>query len=257
MPPARQTDRPTDIEADPPQSQSQEPEPPVLPQNLDDYISLRITIEHSKVYDLIHTVLNDVNHYIVYPHRGKAGDNQHFHICIAGVKVESRCVDKFRIRLKRFVKGAGKLMAKAMHNGVCSFVGYVKHEDAKPYIKGFDLDWFNDIPATKWEEVEKKDGKPVKVRNPDHFKQITYMNMERVCLRYRAENGIESKELGVTLEHMHKHGWRLQVTVLRQGIPQTFFEQFTAACKGESIWCEGRFNRMMKYENWREHNDRY
>lgn len=251
MPPVLETDRPTDTETDPPQSPD-----PVLPQNLDDYLSLRMTIDHNKVHDIIHTVLHDVNHYIVYPHLGKSGDNPHFHICVAGVDTTSRCVDKFRLRCKRFAKGAGKLMAKAMHNGICSFVGYVKHESATPYIKGFDRTWFDDIPVTQWKEVEKGE-KVVKPRNPDHFKQITYMNMERVCLRYRAENGIQSNQLGATLEHMHKNGWRLQVTVLRQGIPQSFYEQFTAACKGESIWSEGRFNRMMKYENWREHNDQY
>lgn len=217
-----------------------------------DYISLRITIDHSKINEVVDTVLSGVDKYIVYPHLGSMGKNPHLHICIPGT-YDVKDVERFRKRCYKFARGSGKLMAKSLSNGIVGFVSYVKHETGTPILRGFEKDWFDSIPTYEKKAVagymDKPGSKPP--RNPDTFKQITYSNMEKLCLRYRKENGIASTQLEDTLEHMHKNGYRLQVTVLKNGIPKCYFEQFTAACKGDSIWCAGRFNRMSRDEVWR------
>lgn len=235
MPPHQPTNQPTN--------------PPTL---ADDYISLRITVGHDRIRDVVDTVLFGVDKYIVYPHLGSMGKNPHVHICIPGTYT-SKDVERYRKRCYKFARGAGKLMAKTLSNGIAGFVSYVKHEAGTPILQGFEKDWFDSVSAYEKKGIggymDKKESKAPK--NPDVFKQITYTNMERLCLRYRGENGIQSTQLEDTLEHMHKNGYRLQVTVLKNGIPRSYFEQFTAACKGDSIWSSNRFNRMSRDEPWR------
>ena len=106
--------------------------------------------------------------------------------------------------------------------------------------------------APKWESngrnigayLEKPERK--KVKNPDHFYQITYQNIEKVSLRYRKENGIKSIQLEDTLAAMCKDGWRVCLQMIKQGIPIPFYDQFTAACKGETIFTSNRFAMMRR-----------
>jgi hypothetical protein len=236
--------------------------PRKMSQNADfsSYVSGRINLAHSKLQILIDVVFKGISKYIAYPHTSDK-NVQHFHFMVPCDPNDKKFCEKLRKRCRSIDGVIGKMdvRCKIMSNGIPGFVAYVKHEKGTPVLKGYEREWFDSI-----EPLEKKNigsflektqkGQP---RNPDHFKQITYSNFERVTLRYRRENGIASTQLEDTLEHMHANGWRLQITVLRQGIPESLFEQFTAQCKGETIYCAGRFNRMKKYENWKEHNDRY
>lgn len=78
------------------------------------------------------------------------------------------------------------------------------------------------------------------------------MNMERVTLRFRAENGIKSTQLEDTLEAMHKDGCRLQITVLRGGIPSQFFDEVNAQCNNKTSFKASRFVMMRKLEYCRQ-----
>ena len=144
-------------------------------------------------------------------------------------------------------------MCKTHSNGCASFVSYVKHEIAEACLKGFSQEWFDEIEV-KHTNVGAYMEKEIKKRpkNEDHFYQITFMNMERVTHRYRAQNGIKSTDLEDTLEHMHANGWRLQVTILKQGIPAQFYDEFKAKCEGKTTFTSNRFKRMRTVERWRE-----
>lgn len=237
---------------------SQPPNQPTLgtPVTVGDrYISIRITMPHAQVYKITDTVVHDVTEYIVYPHFGK-NKNEHFHVCIPISDDDDavKLCERYRKRAKGINGGGpGKIMCKTHSNGCECFVSYVKHEAGEPIIKGFSQEWFDAIEKREtnigayMEQPLKK-----KPRNEDHFYQITFQNMEKVTLRYRAQNGIKSHDLEDTLEHMHKNGWRLQVTVIRQGIPAQFYDEFTAKCKGETTFTTGRFARMRQLERWRE-----
>lgn len=222
------------------------------------YMSMRITCAHVLLYK-IEEMLNDCEKYIIYPHLGKDKSNPHFHVCVpmpADVN-DSTFLDRYRKRAKSINGGgAGKIMCKTHTNGVSSFVGYVKHEDGKAVIKGYEQEWFDEIKKMEEKNIghfmEKKPyGKP---RNEDHFMQITYQNMEKATLKWRARHGIKSKNLEDTLEDMFKHGWRFQISVEKNGIPQTFFEQFTAQCDGSSIYKASRFVMMRKVNPYIENN---
>lgn len=221
----------------------------------DRYVSVRITTPHLNLFKVLETVVHDVEQYIIYPHFG-SNQKEHFHICVP-IRDDDDAVklcERYRKRAKAINGGGpGKIMCKTHSNGCECFVSYVKHEAGEPTLKGFSQEWFDAIEKREvnigayMERSEKK-----KPRNEDHFYQITYQNLEKVTLRYRQQNGIKSTDLEDTLEHMHKHGWRLQVTVLRQGIPAQFYDEFTAKCKGETTFTSGRFARMRSLERWRE-----
>lgn len=220
------------------------------------YISLRITLSHEQKHIIEAHVVFDAPAYIIYPHKGTKTQKDHFHVCIAGVEMTPKTVEKYRKRVSTHIgKGNGFVSAKMHATLPATFVAYVKHEAGKPILQGFSLEWFNEIAAMDINTMDKQPGfgKPAKKpRNEDHFKQITYMNMERVTMRYRKEHGITSVLLEDTLEAMHKDGWRLQITVMRGGIPQQFFDEFTAQCKNKTTFKASRFVMMRKLEQWRQ-----
>lgn len=239
---------------------AQPPNQPTQPTDDNRYISVRITLPHKDIFKVENKVLQDVEQYIIAPH--KAGsENEHFHVAIPiGREHASTVCERYRKRAKSTNGGgAGKIAVKLYENGIEQFVAYVKHEDCEPVLKGYTREWFDQVERKSKDQtmmagyLEKKAVKP---RNPDHFMQITYQNIERVCLRYRRDNGIKSKELEDTLEAMHKDAWRLQISVLRGGIPEAIYEQFTKACDEKSIYTAGRFARMRVLEKWRDENNR-
>lgn len=228
----------------------------------DRYVSVRLTLPHKEIYKVRDQLVHDVESYIIYPHLGKDGKNPHFHVCIPiiigddDVKSALRKIcEKYRKRAVSIAgSGNGKVMCKACDNGVSEFVAYVKHEVGEVYLNGFTDEWFSSIKAKDYKNIGGYMDPVVKRQKvkDDQFYQITYSNMEKVCLRYRAQNGIKSCRLEDTLEHMHQHGWRLQVTVLKQGIPSTIFDQFEAACEGKTAYRASKFVMMRTLEKWKE-----
>ena len=80
----------------------------------------------------------------------------------------------------------------------------------------------------------------------DWFRELTFRNLEKATLRYREAEGLQSKDLEVILEHMHAKGWRISMSMVRSGIPEAFYEQFTAACEGGTVWKKSRFTALKK-----------
>jgi hypothetical protein len=220
---------------------------------------MRVTLTHDEVYKILENVVHDVEKYIIYPHVGKRTQKEHFHICIPINPNDdaTKLSERYRKRAKALNGGGNSgVMCKTHANGCECFVSYVKHEVAQAHLKGFTQEWFDEIEVREERNIgaymEHQPKK--KPRNEDHFYQITYQNMERVTQRFRAEHGIKSDQLEVTLEAMHKAGWRLQVSVLRSGIPSQFYDEFTAKCKGQTSFTEGRFARMRMTEKWKEYS---
>jgi len=230
-----QTDRPTDPDRPPPT----------------EYLSVRVTDAHTN-WDKIKNVILDYEWYISYAEHGTSGTNPHFHVLLPGFG--QRCSDKIRKRLKTAgYTGNRELSVKLNQNGLSSGIQYCSKEGPPFEIGGNSADVHRWIAAApKWESngrnigayLEKPERK--KVKNPDHFYQITYQNIEKVTLRYRKENGIQSTELEDTLAAMHKDGWRVCLQMIKQGIPIPYYDQFTAACKGKSIFTSNRFAMMRR-----------
>lgn len=216
----------------------------------EEYTSMRITIAHSRFQELHDNVLHDLSWYISYPHTGKDRSNEHYHVFfVAGI------TERLRKRVKSyFGPGNGVAMFKSFKNGLTSGIQYASKEGSLPYIVGSECDeWIACAPP--WVQRNAaliNAGINQRQVKEDHFRIITYTNMEKLCLRYRNQNGLKTKDLAEVLAHMHENGYRLQYTVLKNGIVSTVYEQFTKACDGGTIYCAGRFNRMRCQERWKE-----
>ena len=73
---------------------------------------------------------------------------------------------------------------------------------------------------------------------------LSYQNMEKLTLWYRKAHGVESDQLADTLAAMHAGGWRCEQEVLAGGIPQAYYDQFTAMVHGRSIYTAEFFRSM-------------
>lgn len=223
------------------------------PTNLEpptEYYSLRVTTSDMDL--VVNHVLFDIDSYIMYPHTGKndLDPNPHYHILILG-KVP---VERLRKRVRDHIGAGNKFFSgKSNSNGLLSGISYCTHEDTKPIFKGpepWEL-WIQEAP--KWEPrplVQTKIGETRKPVHPDHFREITFRNMLKVCLRHRQDRHLKTKSLAVVLESLHHDGWFLNVQVIRQGIPSTFYDEFEARCSGDTVMREGRFNRMRVVSSW-------
>lgn len=226
-----------------------------------DYLSIRLTVEHLRWPDVM-TILEDVEVYMAWPHKGKDGENEHFHILIPDTG--RKFCDVMRNRIKRKFGdgrgGNGLFSIKNQSNGLLAGIQYCGHEDTTPYTKGPECSrWIEEAP--KWVEptpklTQTRIGEKRKPVHEDHFREITYRNMLKVCLRFRADRKLETRSLGKVLELLHKENYFLNVQVLRQGIPSTFFDEFEARCSDETVMREGRFNRMRVVASWEGGQDR-
>lgn len=79
---------------------------------------------------------------------------------------------------------------------------------------------------------------------------LDYTNMEKLTLWYHKTLSIKSDQLEDTLAEMHSAGWRFDQEVLTGGIPQTFYDQFTAMVHGKSIYTAEFIRSMAVQPEW-------
>ena len=244
----RQTAQPTNHQPDQPPV---ELTPPVC------YVSIRLTVPHSR-WPEIAAAFSDVR-YLAWPHFGKHKNNPHFHVLLPAELEKSR--ETYRKRCKKLlgVSGQRELAVKFLTNGILAGITYCKKEGTPAYLSDPSDQALVDA-ATPWIErdapgiqqfLERPPERP-RVRE-DHFKELTYRNMEKAVLRYRQTNGTRST-FEATVEHMLANGWRFSVSVLRQGIPFQIMDEVTSIMQtGKSLWTEGRVASMRRNHSldWR------
>lgn len=116
----------------------------------DGYISVRLTIEHEQL-PAVESMLNDVLKvmwYICYPHTGKGGQNEHFHILIPGNPTSKAECQRIRDVIKRTF-GARKCQYTVKHpkDNLLKAITYCSHEQTEPATKGDVQKWIDDAPA--------------------------------------------------------------------------------------------------------------
>lgn len=104
-------------------------EPPVA------YFSVRFTVAHARLQEVIDFVSTDVEWYIIYPHFGKNGDNEHFHVLLPAVDKAGR--QRFnRAASSRFGAGQSFFRTKRMQNGLTQAITYCARERTEPTAFG-------------------------------------------------------------------------------------------------------------------------
>lgn len=214
------------------------------------YISVRLTIDHSR-WDEAVSIFEGMR-WLAWPHLGKSKDNPHYHVLVveSDAKVTERIRKRARDKLK--LSGNGQFRAKLEGNGILNAITYCAKEGTVALHSHEEDRRLIDM-APDWEHRDgigqymmKKGQKPL---HEDHFKELTYRNLEKATLRYHQQYSTKPT-LEDTLEHMHQHGWRLNIAVIRGGIPSTFYDEFEAKCKGGSIWKKSKFAMMRVVPGW-------
>jgi hypothetical protein len=219
-------------------------------------LSIRVSAEHSQWDDICTKCRFDESWYISWAEHGKAGTNPHFHVLLPGSGTND--AERIRKRLKTAgYSGNQRIRVKFEQNGVLQGIQYCGKEGS-PFAVGGDKaiiqSWIDAAP--KWEFREKNIGhyldKPVKKKcHEDHFYDINYRNLIKVSLRYRKNHGIKSKDLSEVLADMCLHGWAFCKQIMKEGIPEPYFADFTQQCDGKSVFTAGMINNLRRPVEWR------
>lgn len=194
------------------------------------YLSLRVTMEHS-LWETILPCIEDSAWYISYPHSGKLGNNEHYHIFLPGIGP----ADRERIR-KRFKKlgysGNQHISVKFMQNGLTQALSYGAKEKTKPITSGDLCQRWIDL-APEWVEHTTK-----KRRAVDDFVELNCKNLIKVCFDFHKSVKLVTTSLPKTMQVMLERGtYIMSPTLARQGAPIWMLEVFKESVEaGKLVW---------------------
>lgn len=200
------------------------------PTDLPTYYSYRLTISHDRLSEMLEC-LSDVSEYLIWPHKGKNGDNAHFHVAIPSPP--HKFDDKMRKRLTtKFGKGNGVFSGKFQYNGLVDFIHYAKHDKScEPVMKG------DRWPALIEEapdylplnEFKKATGHLKKERLGDPM--LTFSNVVKQAYLYRTKAGLKSTDLKEVLSHMLANtDWVPSRDMLSKGLDMYHHVMFAHRC---------------------------
>lgn len=203
------------------------------------YLSIRLTIAHEKWKEICEPCFDDAEWYISYPHSGKNGNNEHFHVFVNGCTAADR--ERYRKRFKKlgFV-GNQHISVKLCENGVTSAITYGARESTQPITKGTLVQrWIDSAPA--WVEQRAKSKK----RARDEVIQLTCVNMMKLAFEFHRQNKVKRDELDWTLRLMLNSGeYVFAPTLVRQGAPIWYQDVFKESVKlGKLEWNPRYFSK--------------
>lgn len=209
------------------------------------YLSIRVTVAHS-LWSSLEPCIADCDWFIAYPHCGKNGNNEHFHIFLPG----SVAADRERIR-KRFkalgYSGNQHFSCKLMQNGLTQAISYGAKESSTPITRGAQCGhWIRYAP--EWVEHRAK-----KRKSGDDFVELTCKNLVKCCFEYHKSTKLKTTSMAKTMEFMLNEGlYIMSPTLVRQGAPSWMLEVFRESVElGElnwnyKIWQAGVFRDFAK-----------
>lgn len=209
-----------------------------------EYVSIRITRAHEFWPVVRDQVLKDCIWYISYPHFGKGGNNEHFHIFTGGDKSAAK---KIRERCRALdITGNKQLSIKCMQNGVLSAISYAAREGTSPSFRGHHCKHWIGL-APEWQNANLRenlnpDTGTKRKREDEEGIRVTQRNFLRLAFEYRAANHLHSDDICDIFIHMFAHGHYLCPTFARQGMPTFYKDLFKDSClKGRLCWSGTKF----------------
>jgi len=112
----------------------------------DQYHSIRITVAHSRHEEVLE-LFSAFEWYICYPHNGKDGDNEHFHIYVPGDPSSKSEQQRLRDAIKRTIGSGNKhYTVKHPKDNLTKAISYGAKEHTEPYTRGPVDQWITDAP---------------------------------------------------------------------------------------------------------------
>lgn len=195
------------------------------------YLSLRVTTPHNTWDTLVKPHIDDASWYISYPHSGKNGNNEHFHVFLSGVTASDRERYRKRFRSAGFT-GNQHVSLKLMQNGVTSAITYGAREGTEPICKGpLCASWIRDAPEWVEQRASKK-------RSGDDFIELTCKNLIKVAFEFHRQEKLKTTCLAKTMQIMLERGvYVMSPTLVRQGAPNWYLELFRESVEtGKLSW---------------------
>jgi len=196
------------------------------------YMTLRITVPHDQWPLIEDKVLFGVPVYIAYPHSGKEGENEHFHICVPMAEKNDKMIARFRKRVNdafRGVKGNKIVAAKFMTNGVDKAIQYMSKEKTEPIYLGDDCEaWIAASPVwTVQTTMEKFLDKDDEITHKTRDWQLNYNNLIPQAVAHRNRCRLETTKLKEIVRHMMKTTkWAPAVSMIKGGVPPFYQDRF-------------------------------
>lgn len=224
------------------------------------YVSIRMTIKHdqwSKVIPLIESC----PWYISYPHFGKTGENEHFHVFLPGSTPADR--ERFRKRIKAIIPGGNKCYSvKLCENGLHSAIAYGAREGTEPFTFGdCTAGWISGAPS--WINANLKgnlnpEGGSKRKREDPEGVCVTQRNFLRLCFQY-AMNSESYKawlsagrlgtpkmlDIGHCLMKMFEDGYYLDPVFARTGMPEFYKDVYADSVRAGRITWKGTKSTWM------------
>lgn len=229
-PPDRQTDRQTNRQEHP----------------CNEYLSIRVTIEHSRIDDLLENVFKEEEWLILYPHIGKETEKEHVHVFIPGGVGDA---EKYRKRLKRYgFDGNRHYSVKSCKNGILQAIQYGSKEGTDPVLRGVHVhDWVASAP--KWVERKQRnmyqftDREPKRIKYDPEGIKVTQNNFLRLAFEYSKEKNVRKEDdemeddIVVVMSMMFEDGYYLDPQLARNGVPPFYKCVFRESVhKGKITW---------------------
>lgn len=236
------------------------------------YYSIRVTAAHKfKTAILALECFKKAEWYICYPHTGKHGDNEHFHIAVPAGRGDDKQIrahnGKFRDAIKGLIGSGNKFFsAKSHKNGIAQFIQYASREGTQPTFTGDGVSkWIQDAPV--WVPPELVTGKKRKLpgdlidHDGDNFEaqiRITYANITQYAVRYYKKNKLEHRSLERTISAMaatHRYLWDIHEkldtyhsNMFKMDIGEMSTDDFAASLMAETEVQKEHRNYLEAYE---------
>lgn len=202
-------------------------QPTNQPTYMTNYLSVRLTIEHSRIDEIKNKLLHDVSEWCIYMHGGGTSTiTEHFHICIVGTAGE-----RYRKRLRDTFGGGNKVYTVKQFDGeLRGFVFYCAHEGTTPIYQGSQ--WSDIIESVNQEGCYKKRKidhhfQPKEKRVLDRDWQLTYSNIVAQAVLYQRKYMKGEKSLKRVIKHMIEHTkWRPSRDMYKNGMPPVYQHDF-------------------------------
>lgn len=181
------------------------------------YTSVRVTTQHKNWDTLVKKVFYDVDWYIAYPHFGKHGDNEHYHIFVVATDKSGR--QRYRDRVKACLGSGNKFVsAKPFKNGIEHAIQYGSKEGTDPTTKGDVQEWIDNSPPWVPGAATRKRKRPTTAIDIDGEEielgvQLNPYNIEPFAAAFYKKNRLTHKSWRLTIHAMiatNKYRWNFK-----------------------------------------------
>lgn len=181
------------------------------------YLSIRITVRHNKIQDVIDKVFYDTE-YCIYKHNCNGRGKEHIHVGVPGGN--DGC---YRKRITRFIgSGNDKYSIKQQYNELSGFMFYCGHEDTEP-IHSENSPW-KGITVDKYYEKQGR-LKYVEPRGDKDF-QLTYNNLVVKAVDHARKHKLDGT-LKAVVQHMcETTKWKPSFHMVKNGVVDYYYKDF-------------------------------